>query len=891
MAHRVYINSTNKDKNFELLVEWNYEVPVYWLAAFAGSHRLKGSKLLVDAPEAAAHLLRFIEFIQRHKHVLIERIEEFDANVELLIQCCKKLADCVDVFLNADDVFNISSDTAAERKVQMHRWSEDLTAVNGTLSACIDSNDVEAFSKLMIDVEVSSVQGSLREAINEPVYEYGLNTLFDRPSQNSVEAFQENGLWGIRRTGGEIVLEPCFEEMYASWGDYRGQALALVRLNGLYGYVNAQGDVVVSCEYEDAYEFQSLYEQRREASEATFGFYISTQVNAAVVQKDGMQGVLHYSEISKIKEEHLIASIGTVAVLVDCEYKCINIQSQHSSGAGFFSVQKQERYGIINHEGKLGYPFELIEQPIFGESYDVYAAQVKDEQASFYLDGQFRAFGKDFEIVDTIFWMGQQTRCDAGYSYNYYAHVQVQNAAGLYGIYDTHHHCFALPMIYEKIQSYQFTGWWRDIDSESYTHSAFGDEVVFVVNQQKKTGLVCLNSQQPLEPIVVLLGSDYDSIKPVSSEVSSHFITSRQKRFGLFDAQNKTWLLPETQLHLSSFSFDYEFNVYVLCVDEEQVQIWNAQTQKFQPPTLTQLEKCLQKRLSVGVKNRLLQVQKQLCDAKISASNFSEQEAQIAHQLLTEYDLDNPNDLLTALWATVEHAQDEGLYDDTQAIQPVDMQARLIFRLYEQSDLTQLRYDAISVKIPMATHLLAMEYYQEAADVLKKEGYDHRSILNSSLESDRLLAQIYLRSGDNNAFMQHALNNLDVAEKLAKSRSFTKEYRAANLDYVEYVGYNFAESLYEAKEYKDALHWVRRSIQNVEDEWIYPNKIHLEACCLFNLFPLQPEKWLDAVSTALEVLRSRENFEDEVKELESFLLKSQKPEKISLLDRFKKKFE
>lgn len=69
----------------------------------------------------------------------------------------------------------------------------------------------------------------------------------------SVFAFSRNGLWGFADLNGNVVMEPVYEEAKSY-----SNGLAAVKMNGKWGFVNEEGAVAIDCSFDDAWYFNDL---------------------------------------------------------------------------------------------------------------------------------------------------------------------------------------------------------------------------------------------------------------------------------------------------------------------------------------------------------------------------------------------------------------------------------------------------------------------------------------------------------------------------------------------------------------------------------------------------------------------------------------------------------
>ena len=187
----------------------------------------------------------------------------------------------------------------------------------------------------------------------------------DENQSNAADIYQprlypvvENGRWGFIDSQGEVVVTPRYE-----WAANFSRDLALVRENGLYGYIRRNGDVAIEPQYEDAWHFSD---------------------GLAPVMIDGQWGYIDGEGVLRVEpqfelnpsvlEEREVDDTGLQLMREDGRYGfsrpdgTVDIDTRFD-GAWYFSsglarVQVGDKWGYINRDG------DVIVEPRFDRAWD-----------------------------------------------------------------------------------------------------------------------------------------------------------------------------------------------------------------------------------------------------------------------------------------------------------------------------------------------------------------------------------------------------------------------------------------------------------------------------------------------------------------------------------------
>jgi len=81
----------------------------------------------------------------------------------------------------------------------------------------------------------------------------GTKNYIDQSKSDNLYPAEINGKWGYINGNGEVVINPVYEGAF-EFSDGR----ALVQLNGKWGYIDRDNNIVVDAVFEEARDFQSL---------------------------------------------------------------------------------------------------------------------------------------------------------------------------------------------------------------------------------------------------------------------------------------------------------------------------------------------------------------------------------------------------------------------------------------------------------------------------------------------------------------------------------------------------------------------------------------------------------------------------------------------------------
>jgi TPR repeat protein len=245
------------------LMEWGYELPLLLQPLFAQAPCVgrncyndpdSEEGLYAEAPGGIAALRAFYDLIERHAGTLLENVEAFREARRKIFQLLDEQASHAWFHLDAWDVFNMSDD---DRRAQAEALLGEIEAANACIREAI-ANDNPLLLDACPGVDAPWA-GSFRTLLNLDSYDYGwapLGSLLPHQDEDEPQIFCQNDLLGLRGADGKVLIEPRYQAFYDFDWD---SGLACVQQGGRFGYVDRQGQEVIACQFEDAYDFSGAH--------------------------------------------------------------------------------------------------------------------------------------------------------------------------------------------------------------------------------------------------------------------------------------------------------------------------------------------------------------------------------------------------------------------------------------------------------------------------------------------------------------------------------------------------------------------------------------------------------------------------------------------------------
>ncbi|WP_270087311.1 SEL1-like repeat protein [Sphingobacterium sp. SYP-B4668] len=318
MAHRIYtynIDYKSKDNFPHYLGEWNYAIPELLIPLFSGNPRNRGTLLYFDKEEGISRLRTFYNLLgdtyQLHHQ------EKYEAAISKMFGFLENLPFNT-LMMDATDVFNMNDE---RHRDQAKDWVEEIVEKTKFYNLAMSSRDIN----LLNDIVLKSGYASFLEILQKDWIDYGLGYWNeDAYKESSAEIFEQDDLWGVKDSKGNVLVPPTYENIY----EFTADGIAVVQKDGRYGYLNDNGVEVVPCQYHDACD----------------AFRIDGQLYGEALQ-DSQWGVLHIDSGKW------------------------SIPAQHDEQAklygGLFNVKRSGNYCLLNvkNEQVIGedseFPFEF----------------------------------------------------------------------------------------------------------------------------------------------------------------------------------------------------------------------------------------------------------------------------------------------------------------------------------------------------------------------------------------------------------------------------------------------------------------------------------------------------------------------------------------------------
>lgn len=285
MSHRMYlynVNTTENRKSYEsneghpldalipvvggndidslAMMEWKYEFPLFLHPLFASGPYLappiyNGTMggIYADAAAGKIALEAFYSFIDRHADVLTHNPETFREVKEKLFNFLTNKAVYNSFHLDAWDVFNMSDETHEAQAIELLSL---IKATNDCIQAAIDADDPELLNDCPGVRNNPYDFSSFWQLFSHSAYGYGWEVIRsgyfeEEEDENEQIIFTENGLEGLKKKDGTIIIPAEYDEVY----DFpENETFAVVKRDGKYGYVNSEGQAVTGLIYDDAFD-------------------------------------------------------------------------------------------------------------------------------------------------------------------------------------------------------------------------------------------------------------------------------------------------------------------------------------------------------------------------------------------------------------------------------------------------------------------------------------------------------------------------------------------------------------------------------------------------------------------------------------------------------------
>ncbi|ROI05533.1 MULTISPECIES: SEL1-like repeat protein [unclassified Chryseobacterium] len=306
MAHRIYvynIDSETKERYTHYLGEWNYEIPELLLPLFSCNPRSKGKLLYFDKNDGVARLKSFYQLLGEHYQLLYKKVYYEPVN---------KMFDLLDALpydtfeMDAWDVFNMNEEI---HTVQAKDWVLEIQEKSKLYDRAMANQNLAWLEK-----EIFARRGydSFLALLETDWIDYGLGYWNEELYKNPSDAFEENGLWGLKDKKGNVLIPAVYEEIFA----FTDEGIAVAKREGKFGYLRNDGKVIVECIYEDTFDNLSIGDR-----------------NYGIISMDGKLGLI---------------DITLGDIVIPCEYDELDLLWYN----GLFNAKKEGKYRVIDVSGK-----------------------------------------------------------------------------------------------------------------------------------------------------------------------------------------------------------------------------------------------------------------------------------------------------------------------------------------------------------------------------------------------------------------------------------------------------------------------------------------------------------------------------------------------------------
>lgn len=403
MAHRIYLYNLNKDllpekmstttadqdflanilagigNNTEdnlLMVEWNYEFPVFLHPLFAHQPLIStpvfnGTDGGIYAPAALGiqRIKAFYEFIDKHKAQLIDDKPAFDIAKQRIFKFLEERVIHDFFHLDAWDVFNMDD---VPHKIQAIQLLNDINTTNAILQEAMERDDPSLLDNCPEFNQGPLQFQSFKPYLNHSGYDYGWEVIssgiYDEDEMEDNEFpdqifYMENGCKGMKDDSGQILIPARYDEVYYF---PEGESLALVQKEDKYGYVNRRGEECVPLQYDDAFDLSK---------------------GIAIVKLNDKYGFLQPDQNME------------VAFLYD-DITDLSLEPH------YFNVCKEETWGVANASNEILLPFEYIQEIICHEfdGYNYYSGVLKSSKQKHFFLQDFKKIGTN-KVIE-VQWAG-----------------------------------------------------------------------------------------------------------------------------------------------------------------------------------------------------------------------------------------------------------------------------------------------------------------------------------------------------------------------------------------------------------------------------------------------------------------------------------------------------
>lgn len=343
MAHRIYIYNVNlrtKETFPSYLAEWNYEIPILMRPLFSANIRSKGSQLYANKEDGISRLRYFYALLADRYQLHYKK--RYYEPVNRMFEFLEALP--FDTFqIDGRDVFSMNG----ERDIpQAKDWAEEIKMQALLYEQAVDEQSLDPLNPLVKE----SGYTSFLDALQTDWIDYGLGLWEEEVLKGpEPEVFEAGGKQGLKNAKGDILVEAIYDEIF----EFNEQGIAVVERDGLFGYIDTSGTILIPCQYVEAFDARHINGN-----------------NYAEVEVEGKRGVLHI-DIKQLSIPALYDELDWIAY-------------------GFLNARQGDSHTLISVEGRLIISDPALEPFMYDYNKLFYSRQKGTIKSKYYLmDGQY----------------------------------------------------------------------------------------------------------------------------------------------------------------------------------------------------------------------------------------------------------------------------------------------------------------------------------------------------------------------------------------------------------------------------------------------------------------------------------------------------------------------
>ncbi|WP_312357041.1 SEL1-like repeat protein [Sphingobacterium multivorum] len=343
MAHRIYIYNVNlrtKETYPTYLAEWNYEIPILMRPLFSANIRSKGSQLYANKEDGIARLRYFYALLADRYQLHYKK--SYYEPVNNMFEFLEALPfDTLQI--DGRDVFTMNAEKDVE---QAKDWVEEIKMQALLFEQAVEEQSLDPLDPLV----KASGYTSFLDALQTDWIDYGLGLWEeDVLKEPDPEVFEAVGKQGLKNAKGDILVEAIYDEIF----EFNEQGIAVVERDGLFGYVDTSGTILIPCQYVEAFDARHINGN-----------------NYAEVEVAGKRGVLHI-DTKQLSIPALYDELDWIAY-------------------GFLNARQGDSHMLLSAEGRLIISDPAAESFMFDYNKLFYSRQKGTIKRKYYLmDGQF----------------------------------------------------------------------------------------------------------------------------------------------------------------------------------------------------------------------------------------------------------------------------------------------------------------------------------------------------------------------------------------------------------------------------------------------------------------------------------------------------------------------